>query len=379
MTKVLPVSGPGRARALRSCARRPGGASPKASRCAADRRYSRTAPRNHLADPFDRGELARPAPRRCASMDPKASAKSRAAVAPTWRMPKPYEQPIDGAILGGVDGLEQVVDRFVLEERQLGDVARPSRKKISPGSAMSSRSRSSAAVRSPRCAMSIAPREPKCTMRPSACAGQSRFMQRATASPSGRTIGRAARRALGRHDELALLAGAQAGDGGDHLGDHLARAPHDNRVADQHPFALDLVGVVQRGHRYGHAAHAHRLEHRERRHRARAPHAHHDVLRLRRLLLGRELVGDGPAGNFDVLPSSFRSPNASTLMTAPSISCSSAWRRSRMSLDVGFDVVDRGARLGLGVHAQADLTQVLERLRVRSASSLPSIRTRPWK
>ena len=148
-----------------------------------------------------------------------------------------------------------------------------SREKMSPGSSTRPRSRSSVAVRPPRCSMSIAPREAKWTMRPRTCAGH----ELVRAARHGLALGAhdlgVALGAARGHDEGALLPGAQAGDGRDDLGDDLARAAHDDGVADEHALARDLVGVVQRRHRDRDAADAHGLEHGERRDGARAADA----------------------------------------------------------------------------------------------------------
>ena len=106
----------------------------------------------------------------------------------------------------------------------------------------------------------------------------------------------------------------------DDLGDHVAGLAHDHRVAGPHVLARDLVLVVQRRQPDGGAADEHRLEHRERRRAPGAPDAHHDVAQERRLLLGRELVGDRPAGRLLVNPISARWPRSSTFTTTPSIS-----------------------------------------------------------
>ena len=77
--------------------------------------------------------------------------------------------------------------------------------------------------------------------------------------------------------------------------DHVAGALHQNRVADAHVLALDLVLVVQGGVGDDDAADGHRLELGDRRQRARAADVDLDRLDDRRRLLGRELVRDRPA------------------------------------------------------------------------------------
>jgi hypothetical protein len=61
------------------------------------------------------------------------------------------------------------------------------------------------------------------------------------------------------------------------------------------PKARDLVGIVQGGVGDGDAADEHRLELGHRGHGAGAADLELDVLQRRHLLLGRELVGGGPA------------------------------------------------------------------------------------
>ncbi len=81
----------------------------------------------------------------------------------------------------------------------------------------------------------------------------------------------------------------------DDLGNHIASAAHDHRVADAHIEARDLVGVVQGRVGHGHAADEHRLEFRRRRRRAGAADVDDDVLDRRRLFLRGEFVRDRPA------------------------------------------------------------------------------------
>ena len=108
----------------------------------------------------------------------------------------------------------------------------------------------------------------------------------------GRVAGGAGR----RHGEDALAAVAQAHDRRDHLGDDIARALDDDRVADADVLAVDVLLVVERRHLDARPADDDRLEHGEGVERARAAHVDGDVEELRRALLGRELEGDGPAG-----------------------------------------------------------------------------------
>ncbi len=107
--------------------------------------------------------------------------------------------------------------------------------------------------------------------------------------------GRPALRARGRHRERLRAGGPPVGHDADHLRDHVARAADDHRVADAQVAPADLVLVVERhvGHRR--AADEHRAQPRDRRDRARASDLHVDREELRRHLLRRKLVRDGPA------------------------------------------------------------------------------------
>ena len=149
----------------------------------------------------------------------------------------------------------------------------------------------------PSPSMSNAPREATWNSRSRSCAGQERALgQRMSTSPSfaGRQR-RAARGAVRGHDERALGAGALLDHRPEHLGDHVAGLAQEHHVADQHALALDLAGVVQRGHLHGRAGHLHRLHHGERGHPAGAADVDRDVEQPRAHHLGRVLVGDRPA------------------------------------------------------------------------------------
>jgi hypothetical protein len=80
-----------------------------------------------------------------------------------------------------------------------------------------------------------------------------------------------------------------------HLGDHVARAAHDHRVAHAHVLAAGFVLVVQRGVGHGDAAHEHRRQLGHRRELAGAAHLHVDGQHGGQLLLRRVLVRHGPA------------------------------------------------------------------------------------
>ena len=85
------------------------------------------------------------------------------------------------------------------------------------------------------------------------------------------------------------------GDDADDLRNDVAGALHDDRVADAHVLALDLVLVVQRRVGDDDAADGHRLQPGDGRQRAGAPHLDVDAVEDGHRLLGGELVGDGPA------------------------------------------------------------------------------------
>ena len=98
----------------------------------------------------------------------------------------------------------------------------------------------------------------------------------------GEDIGFRFRRPLVEHDR-------------EHLRNHVAGALHQNRVADAHVLARNLVLVVQGGVGDDDAADGHGLELGDWRERAGAADVDLDRLDDRRRLLGRELVRDRPA------------------------------------------------------------------------------------
>ena len=106
---------------------------------------------------------------------------------------------------------------------------------------------------------------------------------------------RAADRALARHAELRRLRHALFRQHADHLGNHVARTPHDDRVAHAHILAPRLVLVVQRGVGHGHAADEHRCQLGHRRQLAGAPDLDVDAKYGRQLLLRRVFVRHRPA------------------------------------------------------------------------------------
>ena len=80
-----------------------------------------------------------------------------------------------------------------------------------------------------------------------------------------------------------------------HLGNHIARAAHDHRVADAHVLAMHLVDVVQSDVADRHAADEHRLQPRDRRQRPGAPDLKLDAANDGGRLLRGKLVRDRPA------------------------------------------------------------------------------------
>ena len=144
--------------------------------------------------------------------------------------------------------------------------------------------------------MSMARRLAKCRSACLRCAGQYSPPRAARDGLVGKPDDRrAALRAADRHPECPRARGALLREHAHDFRDHVARAPDDHRVADHHVLAPDLVLVVQRGIGDGHAADEHRLEASHRRDGAGAPDLHVDADDFGRHLLGRELVGDGPA------------------------------------------------------------------------------------
>ena len=107
---------------------------------------------------------------------------------------------------------------------------------------------------------------------------------------------RRADRAARGHLEDTLRAAAPLRDGSHDLRDHVARLLEDHVVADPEILAAHLVEVVERCPCHGGAGHLRRTEVRHRRERPGPPHVRDDLLQERLDLLGRELVGDRPAG-----------------------------------------------------------------------------------
>ena len=151
--------------------------------------------------------------------------------------------------------------------------------------------------------MSKALREQKCLSPSTAWAAQTRCpVQRRTtsATPVFSSISRsAAEPQTGQTcwEDVGLGAGGPLVEHDfENLRDHVARALHDDGVADAHVLARDLVLVVQRGVLDDDAADRDRLQLGDRRQRAGAADLNLDTLEHGRRALGRELVRDRPAG-----------------------------------------------------------------------------------
>ena len=148
---------------------------------------------------------------------------------------------------------------------------------------------------SPSPSMFMADREAKCSRPRCSLAGHDVFSQRQTASPSARCSAAPQRGHVGRHHPRLRVRRPPAQHRADDARDDVAGLLDDHPVAFADVLARDVVGVVQRRHRDRRAGEEHRLEHRERRHRAGAADVDVDPSQQRRLLLRGELEGDRPA------------------------------------------------------------------------------------
>ena len=120
--------------------------------------------------------------------------------------------------------------------------------------------------------------------------------QRVSASPSGRTSGvRSGHGHTVGNDHGSVPSGRRPRTGPTTSGMTSPALRTMTVSPGRTSFGADLVLVVQRGHADGRAADEHRLEHGEGRGPAGAPDRHLDVAQHGGALLGRELVGDGPA------------------------------------------------------------------------------------
>ena len=101
--------------------------------------------------------------------------------------------------------------------------------------------------------------------------------------------------AVRRHDEVPLAAVTQVGDRPQDLRDDVAGLAHDDHVPDAHALAGHLGGVVESGAGHRRAGDEDRLHHAEGRDAAGASDLDGDVQQPGAYLLGRVLVGGGPA------------------------------------------------------------------------------------
>ena len=100
-----------------------------------------------------------------------------------------------------------------------------------------------------------------------------------------------------RHDEVPLAAVTQVRDRPQDLRDDVAGLAHDDHVPDAHALAGHLGGVVEGGAGHRRAGDEDRLHHAEGRDAAGASDLDGDVQQAGTDLLGRVLVGGGPAGH----------------------------------------------------------------------------------
>ena len=138
-------------------------------------------------------------------------------------------------------------------------------------------------------------------MRPRTCRGQAWLGQNVAASPSPRTSAvpsppSAALGALGGEGPGRPVVGSVGQHRAQHLGDDVAGLADHDGVAGTHVLGGHLVGVVEGGGGDRRAAHEHRLQPGERGGLAAGADRHLDVEQRGGALLGRQLVGDRPAG-----------------------------------------------------------------------------------
>ena len=152
------------------------------------------------------------------------------------------------------------------------------------------------------------------------------------------------------------------GHGADDLGNDVSGLVDDDGVSHAHVLAADLVDVVQGGTRDRRARDHHRVKLRNRRQHARTTHLDANLAQRGVLLLGRKLVGDGPAW-----------------CAGRKAKCGLAGKRVDLhhhAVDVIVEVLAMSQRLlaegmhlgcgmaerGMVVHAEATVTQPLEKL-----------------
>ena len=204
--------------------------------------------------------------------------------------------------------------------------------------------------------MSIAPRETKCLSSCQRRSGQSRFGHLREDAPSGLTVGvsQNGQRSGRLRRRRAVRALDRVRRRRDDLRDHVAGAQHDHLVAGADVLAREVLLVVQRRELDRHAADVDRLEHGERVQVAELA----DVPVDRRSGVVTAVVG----GNFHAIaqrgsrPTTPRrrcSSKSSTFTTTPSISKSSAPRRSCQCQALGDDLVLGVEPLDVAVDAEA--------------------------
>ena len=184
---------------------------------------------------------------------------------------------------------------------------------------------------------------------------------------------RAAHRAAFRHHEFPCIRRPPLHHDRDHLRDHVAGPPHDNRVADQDVLATHLVLVVQRRVGDRHPADEHRLQSRHRRQRAGAADLHLDVQDFRHGFLGRKFVRDrearrarDEAESLLVLQSVHLVHHAVDFVGQPIPPLSDIPIVAQQAIDPAHDAP-------LGRHPEALRRQIVEQLAVVvSAANMPS-------
>jgi len=145
-------------------------------------------------------------------------------------------------------------------------------------------------------------------------------MQRETASPSGRDTWPPHTGHFAGMRNFFSLPVRFASTTFSTLGNYVAASFNQDPIADAQAQPLNLVFVMQSRARNRHAAELHRLEHRDRRQRARAAHLHDDVVQLLSWLVAPVFVSDGQRGAFPVAPNSSCIAVEFILTTTPSIS-----------------------------------------------------------
>ena len=218
-----------------------------------------------------------------------------AVCSPTWRMPRAARMRDSGRRRDRSMAATRFSALFCAKRSRPTRSSTVSRKK-SAGPVTRPRASSCSSTAKPAPSMSMPPRPTKCERPWMTCAGQKGLLQRWRTSPSSRTTGalQTGQRA-GISNSRSVPSRASGEDAHD-LRDDVAGLVEQDAVADAHVLAAHLVEVVERGPGHGRAGHEHRPQVRDRCQRPRPADVGHDVLDHGLDLLGRELVGDGPAG-----------------------------------------------------------------------------------